>query len=458
MEVCGDKEDAGPGKAAPQKNGPCHKCGTARSFTSSRTRLFCRACYAEAVLHQFKKTLQVVKPARQQAGQLAPILVAFSGGPASSALLACFEQVLRQDARKVQFAVHGVWVDCLDVLPLSPAEAAAIRARMAERMAACPFRSFRRVPLCAAFAPATLEPDERGPSMQQLQRVFAGSRRPEVTWKEDLLDVLVRALLLRCAQLTGGGCARLATGETMTRCCIRLLAGMARGIGANAALTVAGVDPVTFGHLNVVLVRPLVGLTAREVALYLRAVGSAPLPTIPTFSTMACDKRSSLSLLSESFLLTLQNAHDHTLPTLIKSAQKIEPPAAGLMYSREWGNCMGCDAELRKTIAAQQSEPAKSARCAVCLLVPPREAHRSDGCCGDGGGSGCDCSGGETAPPLCRVCALLVEEMQLANGATARDVVVSVQDQMRARIAACSSTRFTGARTASGRPMISCAV
>ncbi len=174
------------------------------------------------MLHQFKKTLQGVKPARQQAGQLTPVLVAVSGGPSSAALLACFEQVLRQDARKVQWAVHGVWVDCLDVLPgLAEAEVRSVRARMAQRMAASPLRSFRRVPLCAAFTPATLEPDETGPCMQQLRRVFSGSRRPEVTWKEDLLDVLVRALLLRCAQATGSGCARVVTGESMTRCCVK---------------------------------------------------------------------------------------------------------------------------------------------------------------------------------------------------------------------------------------------
>jgi hypothetical protein len=245
----------------------------------------------------------------------------------------------------------------------------------------------------------------------------------------------VRALLLRCAQAVS--CSRIATGENMTRCCARLLAGMARGAGASVALTVAGVDAQTFGHLNVMIVRPLVGLTAREVALYARAVDCVALPTIPSFSTMAGDKRHSLSLLSETFLLTLQNAHDHTLPTLIKSAQKIEPPSEGVVYCREWGNCMGCDAELRKTIAAQKDGTLERAvRCSICLLVPPvapkSKSDDSGECCG----SACDCSG-NVAPMMCRACALMAEEMQLANGASVRDVVVSVQDQMRARIADC---------------------
>ncbi len=389
-------------------------------------------------MHQFKKTLQTVKPSRHQAGELSPILVACSGGASSWALMSFFEQLLRQDARKMHFAVHGVWVDCLDVLPMGPGDAAAVRAQMAAVMAASPFGSFRRVPLCAAFSPATLEPDEKGASMEKLKRVFAGSRRQDVTWKEDLMAVLVRSLLLRCAQRTGGGCSRIATGETMTRCCVKLLAGMSRGLGANAALTVAGVDPVTFGHLNVMLVRPLVGLTAKEIVLYLRAIGRPLLLPVPAFSTMAGDKRHSVSLLSETFLLSLQSAHDHTLATLIKSAQKIESPVAAGAYCREWANCMGCEPAMRKAVLAQSEE--KRRLCSVCWMVPPLSVvvAPSGGCCG----GACDCSASED---MCRVCSLLVEDMAANNNSSAKDIAVPVRDQVFARIADCLLSDDDGA-------------
>ncbi len=416
------------------KNGACHKCGADRSFTSSRSRLLCKACFAESVEHQFRKGLQAVKPSARHGGGLTPLLVGVSGGLASLALLDLCERLVKQDARKVQFELHAVWVDCLDVVPCQ--NAAEIRQQMADLIKSSTlFRSFRRIPLCAAFG-SSLDPSSAELSVLQvkLERVFSGSKRPEVTWKEDLLDTLVRALLLRAAADGPRRCSRIVTGESMTRCCVRLLAGMARGIGANAASTVATVDPLSFGHMDVMLVRPLVGLTSKELALFLRAIGRGPPPlTVPSFSTMASDKKSSVGLLSETFLLSLQDAHDHTLPTLIKSAQKLEDSVTDAVYSREWANCMGCDPDLKRRIL-QAPMAAKPNRCSICMLVPPLEEEKKE-CCD----SGCGCD----KPRLCRVCQLMTDDMKLNNGSAATDVIVNVlsaREEMRARIADCILT------------------
>jgi tRNA(Ile)-lysidine synthase TilS/MesJ len=398
--TCGESSETGKVRL---KNGPCDKCGQ-RSFTSSRSRLLCKSCFAESVEHQFRKALQVVKPSRNIHGHTR-LLVGFSGGLSSWALLDLCEKLLKQDARKVQFELHAVWVDCLDVLPCS--DAAATRAQITDVIASAKlFRSFRRIPLCAAFSPS-LDPSdsERVALDAKLVRLFSGSRRAEVTWKEDLMDVLVRAILLRAAQSCRS--SRVVTGESMTRCCVKLLTGMARGIGVNAASTVGCVDPLTFGHLDMMLSRPLVGLTSKEIALYLRAVNRPILQTVPSFSTLATDKKNSVSLLSATFLLSLQEAHDHTLPTLIRSAQKLEDSSSNTVYCREWAECMGCDPELKKRIL-QRGETGKVSRCSVCLLVAPLELESDKDCCNDQ----CDCSKAR----LCRVCQLLTENMSLNNG------------------------------------------
>jgi hypothetical protein len=201
---------------------------------------------------------------------------------------------------------------------------------------------------------------------------------------------------------------------------------MSRGIGGNAASSVASVDPLSFGHLDMMLVRPLVGLTSKEIALFVRGIGRFPTWTIPSFSTMASDKKNSVSLLSESFLLSLQDAHDHTLPTLIKSAQKLEVGVSNALYCREWANCMGCDPQLKKQILQNAAGSQKPNRCSICLLVAP-DADPS--CCN----SDCDCE----KPRLCRVCKLMTDDMSLNNGSAVKDVIVSVRDEMRARIADC---------------------
>jgi hypothetical protein len=236
--ACGDVD------VEPQKrriNGPCDKCG-AKSFSSSRSRLLCKVCFVESVDHQFRKGLQAVKPSARHGGALTKLLVGFSGGFCSMALLDLCEKLVRQDARKVHFELHAVWVDCLDVLPC--ADAANVRQQIAALIRESSlFKSFQIIPLCAAFS-SKLEPAHEETHFlrvlskiglflcvssvfvvvkAKLHRVFSGSRRLEVTWKEDLQNVLVRALLLRAAQ--GKNCCRIVIGESMTRCCVNLLTG-----------------------------------------------------------------------------------------------------------------------------------------------------------------------------------------------------------------------------------------
>jgi hypothetical protein len=228
---CGSKGTEEFPKAPSVKNGNCvnfHKCGATKSFTVSRSRRVCSKCYGDTIDHTFKKGMQLVKPTKRSG--VTPLLVAVSGGPSSTALLALFRQLLDQDARKVHFSVHVVWVDCLDVLPVSPEEAQEIREQI--KALATGFKSFKRLPLCGAFSRGSLEPEESGVCQEKLKKVFEGTR-PMVAWKEDLLAVLIRSLLLRYAQYIGVN--RIVTGENMTRVSVRFFSNMSRGIGVNAA-------------------------------------------------------------------------------------------------------------------------------------------------------------------------------------------------------------------------------
>ena len=430
---CGDQGADEFPQRCPSSNGPCinvAKCGATKSFAESRQRLMCASCFVETVLHQFKKGIQLVKPTKRSS--VTPLVVAFSGGTGSSALLSLFRRLQDQDKRKVHFQCHVVWVDCLDVLPVD--NAAVIRSRIPELAAG--FASFKRIPLCAAFSRGSLEPDEEGMTMVRLKKVFSGSK-PLVSWKESLIEILTRSLLVRYAQSVGAH--RIVTGESMTRVSVNLFGSLSRGVGSNASSLVSGVDSVTFGPLNILWVRPLVSLTLKELGLYLRAkkndsnLNLEPI-LIPTFSTLARDKKHSLDLLSETFLLTLQDAHDHTLPTLVRAANKIAD-SPDSFHCKEWAHCMGCDPELKKKISNRNSVDslAKVDRCQMCMMVAPVTLENdSDTCCE----AGCGCGDDKSQPPkLCQKCTLLTTEMAAENGSNTADVIVSYRDEVRAKIA-----------------------
>ena len=426
---CGDKgADEFPARVV-SANGPCinaARCGAAKSFAESRQRLMCRACFADAVMHQFRRGLQLVKPVKRSG--TTPLVVAFSGGVASSALLDMCARLLQQDARKVHFSCHVVWIDCLDVLPVSPEQAQTIRADIAAAVEKRGFESFRRIPLCAAFSRGSLAPDEQGSCMVRLKHAFGGSR-PMVSWKEALLDVLVRSLLIRYAQSVDSH--RVVVGDTMTRMSVKLFGSLSRGVGSNAGSLVSPVDAVSFGPLDVMIVRPLSSMTSKELGLYNRAVQTADIVVVPSFSTQALDKKHSLDLLSETFLLTLQDAHDHTLPTLVRAANKIDP-ADDTYFCKEWAHCMGCDPELKKVLQARSldANAALAARCQLCLLVKADTQSVGKGCCQSECASGCG-----DKPQLCRKCTLLTSEMEAENGTKAAEVAVSYRDEVRAKIA-----------------------
>jgi hypothetical protein len=209
---CG-RDEAGPALSSRTKNGPCSRCDAARSYAVTRQRLLCKPCFISACGLTFNKALQQVK--LRQKRVRTSLIIGFSGGPVSSTLLEFMAQLLRADPRQVMFTVHVAWVDTLDVLPsLANAEPAhAIRERIARTCAELGM-PLRVIPLHTFLS-------EDGPTGRtQLARVFSApptqQHHPlDVTWKEELLDHMVRALLVRFAHESG--VKTIVTGETMTR-------------------------------------------------------------------------------------------------------------------------------------------------------------------------------------------------------------------------------------------------
>jgi hypothetical protein len=118
------------------------------------------------------------------------------------------------------YVPHVAWVDTLDVLPsIQGAEPPqAIRERIVRNCAELGL-PLRIIPL------HTFLSEDEPAGRAQLARIFATSQPQhqqqqhhhplDVTWKEELIEHMVRTLLVRYAQEIG--VHRIVTGETMTR-------------------------------------------------------------------------------------------------------------------------------------------------------------------------------------------------------------------------------------------------
>lgn len=183
-----------------------------------------------------------------QRGGKTSLVVGYSGGFSSAALLTMFEEMMKKDSRTQSFTVSVVWIDCFDILPVEQDVAAHLRQEI-EKVGSS-FPEFVRLPLCCAFSPDSFE--ERDSCKDLLKQAFTSNPKNKgvvaggFTWKEELLDCLIRSILVRYAQ--SKGCHRIVSGESMSRCCVKLFSNMSRGVGINATLVTAGVDPLTFGH------------------------------------------------------------------------------------------------------------------------------------------------------------------------------------------------------------------
>lgn len=456
---CGSTD--GPPRTVRLHNGPCVKCQAPRSFAVTRTRRLCKTCFGAACV---SSAMYGLNEARVRRGPPSIVVVGLSGGPSSTALLAFLRHELDARVRGASFTLVVVWVNCVEVMPW--VDGAALRARVEE---AARGLALEEVALHTFF---------RGPDAPALlQRVFGGAPGGDVTWKEELVDHMVRSLLLR--HTLQRGARRLLVGDSMMRACIKMVASISRGVGSTAAATVASCDPHTYAQgiwvcvclcvlprisrcnflssENVILVRPLSRMSGAEVALGYRALFGRNVSPVPSFSHplvtgTAQSARSSARSLAETFLNRLECGHAQSLHVLVGTAHKLQSPGA---YAPEWLLCQGCDPKLRRkgnsTPPPPAVESAHRRRCLLCRLVveeAKEEPHSAGAACGQGqcGGGQCGGCGCEPRVPfLCAACAKVTAHVVAASGVTLAQLCdgdsnalrPSCRAQQRERIADC---------------------
>ncbi|XP_065601465.1 cytoplasmic tRNA 2-thiolation protein 2 isoform X2 [Cyrtonyx montezumae] len=384
-ERCGGcGEAAVRGRAAPvcSQPRPCVKCGEGNAAVVVRIGdAFCRACFREYFVHKFRAMLgknRVIFPGEK-------VLLALSGGMASSAMLRQVQEGLsRETAKRLRFVPGLVYIDEGAVCGQSRVQREQTLSRMEsllqetgfpyylaslEQALELPGSILRRGPGGGSEPSPSYKAAVEGFIQQQRQeeasgdggtsptelstqggptgdshvRLPAAARTEELlrlfdaaetlTAKEELLQMLRSHLLLHTARTQGY--TKVMTGESCTRVAIKLLTNLALGRGAFLAVDTGFVDN---RHGDVTVVRPMRDYMAKEIAFYNHFFGVPTVITPPLHAKRR--EKTSIHRLMESFLLGLQVDFPSTISTVYRTGEKLS--VAPAEASSELQRCLLC--------------------------------------------------------------------------------------------------------------------
>ncbi|NXC92123.1 CTU2 protein, partial [Cercotrichas coryphoeus] len=359
----------------------CMKCGQGTAALIIRVGdPFCRGCFHEYFVHKFRAMLgknRVIFPGEK-------VLLAVSGGPASSAMVRQVQEGLsREAAKRLRFVPGLVYVEEGAVRRQSPEQREQTLAQMETLLQATGF-PYHLIHLEEALElpPSILQPGHTGtsgppgpsykeavdsfiqqqrhdgdsgtsvpghstqdrpagpsatprlPDAAQTQELLSGFEAAgTATAREELLEMLRTHLIVQTAR--DRGYAKVMMGESLTRVATKLLTNLSLGRGAFLAVDTGFTDQ---RHGDVMVVRPMRDYTAKEIAFYNRFF-SVPTVTVPPLFTKHREKPS-IHQLVERFLLGLQEEFPSTISTVYRTGEKLSPEPA--KASSESQRCLLC--------------------------------------------------------------------------------------------------------------------
>lgn len=430
---------------------------------------FCRTCFHDYFVHKFRAMLgknRCIYPGEK-------VLLAFSGGPASSSMVRQVQEGLsREAAKRLRFKPGILFIDEGAVCGQSSAQREEIRNQVEAILQATTFpyhilcleevfdlptsvlrsvshdttdhsHSYKEavdgfirqqrqqhdkvgdsVNLPEQLAELTVQdssgregeatPKARSPALsytEELTRLFGAVKT--LTAKEELLQTLRNHLILHVARTHQY--AKVMTGESCTRVAVKLLTNLCLGRGASLAVDTGFSDS---RHGDVLILRPMRGFSVKEIAFYNRLFG-VPSIFVPALDTKATDN-ASIHHLIESFLYKLQSQFPSTVSTVYRTGEKlgVSPHDATADVPADLQRCLFCLCALDTNIVDGSSLQSTLLSEQLCQKHP--QPVRSS-CCG-GAQDQANCCGSSLAsgtttptvllpPLLCYSCRLTVKDM-----------------------------------------------
>ncbi|CAI9737463.1 tRNA 2-thiolation 2-A-like [Octopus vulgaris] len=303
----------------------CVKCQENEAkFVIRQNDPFCRDCFLTHVTHKFRSNIGKSKLIRDRDC----ILLAYSGGPSSSALLHLVKDGLELSKfKKLRFIPEIVYIDEGAALGQSWAQRQEILIQIkefCERMGMpyyitsleqvfCPPENSKiKLKLYKNGQGELLQDTELEEKLVNLIRNTKSS-----TFKEQLIRHLRNDLLDRIARLTGNKMIMVGTGEN--RLAILMLADIAQGRGAHISLNVGFSDD---RNDDILTVRPLKNLTSKEVAMYNNTNNITPVVCYSLTTMGSCN--ASIERLTEKFVTELHVEYPSTVCNITRTSEKLD--------------------------------------------------------------------------------------------------------------------------------------
>ncbi|CAG5136041.1 unnamed protein product [Candidula unifasciata] len=429
----------------------CVKCDQPGVVVTRIHDCFCKSCFQVYVIHKFRAAIGKSKLIRE--GER--VLVAFSGGANSAALLHLIQDGLSDRAhRKLRFIPTVLHVDECGVLDVSSDARQELRQKIARVMLKSGFPAYivdfeqaidiERKNMGTQNGTDGVSSDSgclvhdakdglSTPAVDASQtnklRSLVGSVA-SLTSQEDFVRHLRNQLIVCIVRQMGF--SKVLTAECSTRLSIKILTDIAQGRGSQLSLNTAFCDQ---RNGDVLFVRPVRDLTSKELVMYntLFEVDSVFIPSITTKTA----KDSSIERLTETFVTGLQADFSSTVANIVRTSEKLEPP--DLENSQACVFCQSpLDTDVGKASAlraieysqriSRAGQNAKSANC-----------HGDDTKCQDKAAGESNCQAPELARSLCYGCRVTLqnfnfEKSSLPNLVRQRSAAKNTSHLLREKI------------------------
>lgn len=300
----------------------CMKCSSCPATVVVRLNdPLCKSCFLAYFTHKFRATIGKARVIRT--GE--KVLLAFSGGPSSSAMLHLVCEGLSCTApKKLRFEPGIAFINEGEVLKQSGEE----RSKYIEQIRGVVGRTefpFHLINLEDIFSQVLYAQDDArcckksetavsGSNAEKMRSLF--DTMPSVTEKEDLLKTLRGQLLLAVAR--SEGYSKVMVADCATRLSVRLLSDISQGRGGDLPYDTGFSDD---RHGDVIFIRPMREFMTKEIALY-NFFNSVQTVVIPTLATMG-QSHVGIDRLTEEFVSGLQADLPFTVSTIFRTGDKL---------------------------------------------------------------------------------------------------------------------------------------
>ncbi|PRP74633.1 cytosolic thiouridylase subunit 2 [Planoprotostelium fungivorum] len=290
----------------------CVKCRTEKSTLLFRKESICWPCYEDQIIRKFKTQLNAT---RKNKSQLEKVLIAFSGGPSSRALIHILNECIlgRSNQASAFFEIGGIIH--IDESGVTKPETAEEKEKLAQ-VAASYNIPYHSVPFGSIFNDSENPTQET--NREKIEKLMQGCTTN--TTREDIIFHMRNLLIANTARTLGY--EKVLFGTSASRMATTLISLVCKGRGYNVAQEIGNNDTkygdVQFGY-------PMRDFLGKEVSVYNHHKHLEDV-FLPSLDTKTSDPKFSIDHLTESFIEGLQVDFSHTVHTLLRSSVKLTMP------------------------------------------------------------------------------------------------------------------------------------